>query len=361
MEAENVKGVMEGSPSAHSFRVAQRHRLGRRPGLGVAFALLLLLAVEAVLHTDAFGLRYRAVFAAGRAMDKLLYVESTVPRLLIVGNSRVDNGFDPAAVAARLGVAKPGRIFNFGLPGSDTRTLFGLFTRLDHRQLLGPSRIEGVVIGLDEGYLRPADSLGYEVFFADRVTMLANGEYRDLARSFVRLWGFSDNLKELREPAKLERFIQATRSSVEPIGGGAAQFAGYRAGFGGLQDAAQMMMQEAGSKEPPDPARIAYLNRSLDLLKARGVRVAIVYPPLLSRDLLYLAADDAAAKPYLDVARQMDARGVPLITLEPGVQRNPAEFINAGHLNDRGAKRYSALLADQLARLWPDLAERLAQ
>jgi hypothetical protein len=333
----------------------------RVPGLGAAFALLLLLGAEAMLHTDAFLLRYRAVFAAGRAMDKLRHVESNAPTLLIVGNSRVDNGFDPAAIASRLGADRADRIFNLGLPGSDSRTLFGLMRRLDRQRLLGPSEIEAVVIGLDEGYLQPADALGYEVFFADRDAMLVEGEYRDLVRSFVRLCGFSDNLKELREPARLERFIRASRASVEPVGGGAAQFAGYRAGFGGAQDAAQIGIQEAGSKQPPDPVRVDYLNHSLDLLQARGVRVAIVYPPLLNRDVLYLTVDDSAAKPYLEIVRQLHVRGVPLIALEPGARRNPAEFINAGHLNDRGAKRFSALLAEQLAGLWPDLAGKLAR
>ena len=114
------------------------------PGLGLAFGLLLLLAAEAVLHTDAFFYRYRAVFAAGRAMDKLRYVEATVPALLIMGNSRVDNGFDPGAITSRLGSENHGRVFNFGLPGSDTRTLFGLLTRLDRKGLLGPGRIEAV-------------------------------------------------------------------------------------------------------------------------------------------------------------------------------------------------------------------------
>jgi hypothetical protein len=341
--------------------LVSRRDLTRWPGLGAAFALLLLLVPEALLHTDGFFYRYRAVFATGRAMDKLRHIEAIVPTLLIVGNSRVDNGFDPGAIADRLGAENHGRMFNFGLPGSDTRTLFGLLTRLDRKGLLGPSRIEAVVIGLDEGYLQPADALGYEVFFADRATMLEKGEYRDLARSLVRLWGYSDNLKELREPAKLERFIQASRDSVEPIGGGAAQFAGYRAGFGALQDAAQIGLQEAGSKNPPDPARIDYLNRSIDLLRARGVRVAIVYPPLLNRDVLYLTPEDAAATPYLDVAGQLRARGVPLIGLEPGIRHNPAEFINAGHLNDRGAKRFSGLLAVQLEALWPDLRAKLSR
>ena len=348
-------------PWCDSCRLVSRHALTHWPGLGAAFALLLLLAPEAALHTDESFYRYRAVFAAGRAMDKLTYVEANAPTLLIVGNSRVDNGFDPGAIASRLGAENHGRIFNFGLPGSDTRTLFGLLMRLDRKALLGPSRIEVVVIGLDEGYLQPADALGYEVFFADRATMLEKGEYRDLARSLVRLWGFSDNLKELREPAKLERFIQASRGSVEPIGGGAAQFAGYRAGFGALQDAAQIGMQEAGSRKPPDPVRIDYLNRSLDLLQARGVHVAIVYPPLLNRDVLYLTTDDAAARPYVEVAQQLRARGIPLIGLEAGVRHNPAEFINAGHLNDRGAKRFSELLAVQLEALWPDLRGNLSR
>ena len=341
--------------------MSSARRLRDRPGLGLVFALLLLAAVEAVLHTDAFLLRYRAVFAAGRAMDKVRYLESNPPTLLIVGNSRVDNGFDPRALAERLHVAQSNSVFNLGLPGSDTRTLFGLLTRLDRKKLLGPGEIEFVVIGLDEGYLQPADSLGYEVFFADRTAMARHGEFGDLARSLLRIWGFSDNLKELREPAKFERFVQASRRSVEPVGGGAAEFAGYRAGFGGMQDAAQMGVQEVGSKQPPDLARIDYLNRSIQLLRHRGVRIAFVYPPLLNRDLLYVAPGDPAARPYLDIDRDLRDRGYPVIALEPGMRRDPAEFVNAGHLNDRGAKRYSALLADELAIRWPDLAVRLSR
>ena len=332
-----------------------------RPGLGIAFALLLLTAVEAILHTDAFLLRYRAVFAAGRAMDKVRYLESNPPTLLIVGNSRVDNGFEPRALAERLRVAQPNSIFNLGLPGSDTRTLFGLLTRLERKKLLGPGGIEFVVVGLDESYLQPADSLGYEVFFADRAAMARHGEFGDLARSLLRLWGFSDNLKELREPGKFERFVQASRGSVEPVGGGAGEFAGYRAGFGGMQDAAQMGVQEAGSKQPPDLARIDYLDQSIQLLRHRGVRIAFVYPPLLNRDLLYVALGDPAARPYLDIDRGLRDRGYPVIALEPGVRHDPAEFVNAGHLNDRGAKRFSTLLADELATRWPDLAVRLSR
>src|SRR5258705_10973381 len=98
--------------------MVSRRDLTHWPGLGAAFALLLWLAAEAALHTDEFSYRYRAVFAAGRAMDKLNYVEANTPTLLIVGNSRVDNGFDPGAIASRLSVENRGQVFNFGLPGS---------------------------------------------------------------------------------------------------------------------------------------------------------------------------------------------------------------------------------------------------
>jgi len=55
------------------------------------------------------------------------------------------------------------------------------------------------------------------------------------------------------------------------------------------------------------------------------------------------------------------SRGIPLIDIERGVPRDAAEFVNAGHLNDRGAKRYSGLLAERLEALWPDFLARLSR
>lgn len=67
----------------------------RRPGLGLLIGMLLLGAVEVWLHSDHFLYRFRSVFAAGRAMDKVRFVESSPPEVLILGNSRADNGFAP--------------------------------------------------------------------------------------------------------------------------------------------------------------------------------------------------------------------------------------------------------------------------
>lgn len=324
------------------------------PGAGALFAVVLLALVEAGLHSDAFLYRYRSVFAVGRAMDKLRYVESQVPQVLIAGNSRVDNAFDPVTLQANLPGTAPGEVFNLGMPGADARAFHGVLVRLASQGLLGRGRIGKVVIGLDEGFLQPGDSLGYAVFFASRRTMWQEGEYGDLLRSWVRLWGYADNLKELREPAKLERFVAATLKEVDPVGGGAYQHLGYRAGFGGLQEAGQAILQEAGSTQPPDPRLVRYFRRCLDILASHGVDIAIAFPPLLNREVLYISRSDPRATPYSEIASELASRGIPMIALDPGGKRSADEFINAGHLNDRGAQRFTRLLADELQRAWPE-------
>ena len=328
------------------------------PGAGALFAVVLLVLAEGALHSDAFLYRYRSVFAVGRAMDKVRYVESHVPHVLIAGNSRVDNAFDPVTLQTHLPGTQTGEVFNLGMPGADARAFHGILVRLASQGLLGPGRVAKVVIGLDEGFLQSGDSLGYATFFADRGAMWQEGEYADLLRSWLRLWGYADNLKELREPAKLERFAAASLKEVEPVGGGAGEHFGYRAGFGELQDAAQVVLQEAGSLRPPDPRLVRYFWRCLDLLAAHRVDVAIAFPPLLNREVLYINPSDSRAAPYSLIANELAARSVPMIALDPGGARSADEFVNAGHLNDRGAQRFTRLLAKELQQTWHAMDKR---
>ena len=97
-------------------------------GWGSVVGLLLLALVETWLHTDNFLYRYRSVFATGRAMGKLHYVESHSPALLMLGNSRVDNGFDPRTLLEDGAADITG--FNFGMPGANAGILYGLVKRL---------------------------------------------------------------------------------------------------------------------------------------------------------------------------------------------------------------------------------------
>ncbi len=336
-----------------SVSLSRTHRQApRRAGAGLLVAASLLLGLELSLHGDALLHRYRSVFAAGRALDKVVYVERHRPQLLILGNSRTDNGFDPATVRAAMGSGEARTVFNLGIPGADTRALDGIVDRLDGHGAFGSDGIRRVVVVLDEALVQAIDSLGQEVFFANVRQMWADGQYLDAFRSAFRLYGYSANLRQLRGPAAFARFVRASLGSVDPVGGAASLHLGYRAGFGGLQDRASAALQEAGSLNPPEPANVANLWRILDLLAAHGVLVAVVYPPLLHRDVLYLAGPARERAPYLAIVAELERRHIPQIVLDAGPPRDPAEFVNAGHLNDRGAQRYSTLLGHALARLW---------
>lgn len=321
-------------------------------------AALLLFFVEAWLHTDNFLYRYRSVFAAGRTMDKVLYAERHCPGMLIIGNSRADNGFDPRTLGQHLDFSVPSGIFNLGLPGADARVLSGVVQRLDDAGCL-TSGVRYAVISLDEAIVQATDSLGQEVFFASRRDMLTDARYLDAARATLRLWGYSANFRQMREPATAQRFFKASLGSVEPMGGGAALHLGYRAGTGALQDADAALRQEAGSRLPPDANNVRHLYRMLDLLAERAVRVAIVFPPLLNREVLYRTEPTPASAPYLSIAAELRRRQLPMLALQTGEPPRPAEFVNAGHLNDRGAKRHSILLAQELNRTWGSYQVRL--
>lgn len=327
---------------------------GIPPGLSAAFwlAAIILFLVEAALHSDTLIHRYRSVFAVGRAMDKVLLVERQPPRLLFVGNSRMDNGIDPRTVSRRLGLFER-QAFNLGVPGANAVILQGMLERLADKGLLGGADIRDVVIGLDENTLLADDSLGYGMFFVNRTTLWRAGLYQTWLGSWLRLWGYSDNLRQLREPEKTLRFLAATVRSIEPVGGSAARFQGYREGFGEAQNQAQVQTQEAGSREPPDPVVLAAFQNCLDLLKKQGVRVTVVLMPLRDRRPLYLQATPPEAGPYRAVLADLRRRGIAVIET-PLDDLKAEEFINAGHLNDRGAQRFSQALAENLMARWEE-------
>jgi hypothetical protein len=321
------------------------------PGLGTAFwlAASLISLVELAMHSDQVVHQYRAVFAAGRAMDKIIHIEKQPPKILFIGNSRVDNGIDPKTVARIMSLNHDAG-FNLGVPGANLLIYHGMLSRLAQKELLGDAGITTVVIGLDESALQADDSLGYTAFLADRRTLLDDKHYKAWLETWIRLWAYSGNLRQLHEPEKLIRFIQASVSEIEPVGGGAAQHLGYRAGFEGGQNKAQIERQEAGTRQPPDDNVLPYLWRTVELLKQHGVKVYITFLPLLNREPLYLDNALPEAQPYRDVLAGLKARGVQI--LEPALEQFAAEdFVNAGHLNNRGAQRYSAALGRQLSKV----------
>jgi hypothetical protein len=324
-------------------------RLKIPPGLGKSFwvAVLIILCVELALHSESIIHRYRSVFAVGRAIDKLHYVEKHPPRLLFLGNSRIDNGVDPRAISHAIG--QPASYsFNLGIPGANLLNYHGIVERLNAQGLLGVQGIHTVVLGLDEGALQEDNSLGYVGFLADRAALWESGRYLDLLGSYLRLWSYSGNLRQLREPDKSLRFIEASVRSIDPIGGAAETHLGYRAGFGGTQNGAQVIVQENAAQQPPSPDVEKFLWRTIALLQSRGVRVFATIPPLRDRPSAFFDPRPAAA-PYRALLARLHQRGV--VILSTPADFVPSDFINAGHLNDRGAQRFSAELGRQLAAL----------
>lgn len=324
-------------------------RVRMPPGLGKPFwfAGLILLCVELALHSETVMHRYRSVFAVGRAMDKLHFVEHRPPHVLFLGNSRTDNGVDPRTVSHVLG-QPDSYSFNLGLPGANMLTYQGIVTRLNERGVLGHQYIRAVVLGLDESALQEDNSLGYMDFLADRTALWTYGRYGDWLGSYLRLWSYSGNLRQLREPEKALRFVEASLHPIDPVGGAAANHLGYRAGFGAAQNETQVARQEAAAQRPPAPGVETFLWRTVDTLQARGVRVLVVTPPLRDRPSAFFDAAPAAA-PYRNLLARLRERGVIVLPAPSGY--TPAEFINAGHLNDRGAQRFSVELGHQLAAL----------
>lgn len=342
-------------PVPDSTRVHRRGwaRLWYASGFGLLTGLVLLGLVECALHQDRVMQRYRAVFGVGRAIDKVLHVEAHSPRLLLLGNSRMDNGFDPKVIAPMLGMDDPYDVFNLGIPGANLNILYGVMDRLDGRRLLGPPAIEKVVIELDETEFQDDDSLNLGVFLSDRGTLLGQRDYSTWCKTWLRLWGYAPNLKGLREPGSLERFAYASVGEVEAWGGAAKDNLGYRPGVRDrFQTLEQLQRQDAYTRRPPSETQTRLLWQLLDLLEARGVESAILYPPLLNRKVAMLPGEAGEENPYREIARALRRRGVPQLTAGAHGPGDVADFANAGHLNDRGGRRYSRALGEELRGLW---------
>jgi hypothetical protein len=102
---------------------------------------------------------------------------------------------------------------------------------------------------------------------------------------------------------------------------------------------------------PVEPVKMEYLRRLVDTLRARGVRVLAVRSPfyagdaetraLLRREGQELAAVFASMRvPFIDASWEQ----YPEFS-------SPAAFANRRHLNERGALRFSHILADSMSRL----------
>lgn len=333
-------------PAANDPPAVPGGRPWRLPFAGTLVALLLLAGVEGVLHTDSFLYRFRAVFAAGRAMDKLVALEAAPATVLALGNSRVDNGIHPEIFLRETGLS----MFNLGLPGAEACNVEGIVARLVARDLVGPGRIEQVLFGLDDGFFQRVGGLGYEVFFDTRERLLDHERYRDWLRSVLRLWGYSDSLRTLQEPAKLIRFAQATIGDVESWGGNALETRGFRAADAVMnQDEAQTKIQEASESKVVDSAVLECFWAATASLQRAGATVAVIFMPTLRGYDPFTATSGTQEDSYHNVRQKLGEAGIRVLDVHASSVRAARYFANAGHLNRKGAERFTTLVSAQFA------------
>jgi len=315
-------------------------------GKGIIIGLLVLFGVELYLHNDDFLHRYRSVFAVGRAADKISHVVKMQPTIVFMGNSRVDNGIAPEVVSSTLKLRRED-VFNLGIPGQNTRVLSGVVRELERRGALSAVQLQCVMIGLDESLFYPEDNLNYSVFLGDRLEMAAAHEYRDLFSSLFRLWGFSPNLKGLREPARMQGFIAATLTDREPWGGSVRDNLGFRAKQERLTTAERNAVPDQDMPEALDIQARTYLLAAIDRLVARGISVGVFFTPQYRRSngFEWSGSDNDT---YIQLLADIQTRGVALIHVADMDTYGADLFSNPGHLNEEGARRYSIALAQSM-------------
>ena len=90
-----------------------------------------------------------------------------------------------------------------------------------------------------------------------------------------------------------------------------------------------------------------YLDRIVQLTRSRGVNLIVFSAPVYHHNGMFKKYDEAA-RAY--IARYCQERGIPYLDFS-GADFDPSEFRDYGHLNGRGALRFTAMLADSLTKV----------
>lgn len=324
-------------------------------GRGLLVGILILGCFELYLHNDGFLDRYRSVFAVGRAADKINFAAKTQPTMVFMGNSRVDNGIIPDAIASSLRINRD-EVFNLGIPGQNTRVLSGVIKMLASRKALVSNRLRYVAIGIDETLFSPKDDLNYSAFFADRFDALIFHEPKVVLESFFRMWGYSDNLKGLREPGRMRDFLIATVADREPWGGSVSINLGYRAMESTLSDK-QAESAFVASKYPTlEPSSVGYFFKAVDELLKNNIKVGVFFTPQYRHGNAF--EDVRENDEYQGILKRLQKNGVEIFKTTNDTGYSAIDFSDPGHLNKTGAEKFSKELSAVIQQRWPEIGEQ---
>jgi hypothetical protein len=257
---------------------------------------------------------------------------------VVAGDSRAFNTIDTRTLEIRTGQPS----INVGFGGQGTiETYLTLYLFLQHE-----NHVRNVILQIDGADLD--DSLKFQTYLY--MPYLADPEVaatvRDVlgSKRYAVLKAFPlAKYWEYNNFYGLER-LQNARSGSSPYD--------QSAGSELLYDESYHVFP--GTPSDPsfvvDARSLRYLDRIVQLTHSRGVNLTMFSSPVYHHNGMFLKYDETF-RSY--IARYCQERGIPYLDFSDA-KFDPGEFRDYGHLNGRGALRFTAILGDSLLTLSND-------
>jgi hypothetical protein len=261
----------------------------------------------------------------------------------IAGDSRAFNTIDPRTLEIRTGQPS----INVALGGQGATEIYlTLYLFLHHR-----NHPRNVVLQIDGAELD--DSLKFQTYLY--VPYMSDPEVAATVREVVGLKRYAvlkafplAKYWEYNDFYDLDRLRQA-KSRLSPYD----------------QNGGSELLYDESYHEfpgaPNDPAFVVslrsrrYLDRIVELTHSQGVNLIMFSSPVYHHNGIFKQYDETA-RAY--IARYCQERGIIYLDFSDA-NFDPAEFRDYGHLNGRGALRFTAMLADSLTKVSQSTASRI--
>jgi hypothetical protein len=291
--------------------------------------LLLLVALDAVA-----GLVLRKLYFAqssGQYAETTYILDRMHEPVVVVGSSRAQHHYVPGVLARALG--RP--CYNAGRDGQGM-----IFYAAVLEQLFARYRPELVVLDMNPRELE-RDDLGY-----DRLSeLLPYIEEHPSLRRYVELRSRFERFKLLSRAYPFNsRLLSVVQHTL--VHGGTSRDSGYVALHDDLSKRAGPVnrLGDAPSR-PLDPVKRDALLRTLDRAQALHTPVVVICSPQYS--------GDCAAQSRAAMAALLRSRGVPMwdYSADSLYRSRPELFADEVHMNDAGARLFSAEVGARLAEV----------
>ena len=250
----------------------------------------------------------------------------------IVGSSRALNNVDALALSSKTG----SHVVNLGCGGQSIMDMYlTLYLFLKHN-----NRVHDVLLqvdGTDVDYSHQFMSYIYVPYLSDAQVAATESEMggfkRRIARTVCPLsayWEYNDfyDLQRLRQ-------IRSEKSEYDATQGSQLLYDDSYNVFPVIEEQPRFVA---------DARSVKYLERLMKLAVDHGVRVTVFSAPQYHRDPIFRRYDNDARSYIAQFCRDHGVRYLDFTE----AQFDSSEFRDYGHLNGRGAERFSLMLSDSL-------------